>query len=349
MISDNVLEEASKLQAAAAELRQQAIELENKWDQERKQGAERSFAMFDGNKDGKVDLPELRVGLEAKLRRNFVKQLTGRMGRKPTREEVDEMIAELPGGSLLTDKAGLALIQAYDRNGDGFLQPDEFAPVEEIRAKLEAIFRQQEEEEREARVAAREMSNSAMQKGRTDEEEKSIVVPALVNNGPATAADRALSALPYLLPVLDVLSYAGHLFSSHPELFGWAQPFLGLLAVYQSIPFSGLAAYFMVQVAANNPSVNKLVRFNLRQAINLDIALLLPGVLGAFAAAAAGIDAYKLVPLGQAGADVVVVAVLAAVAYSVGTSSLGIFPNKLPVLGAINRENPDREEVGGDE
>ncbi|CAM9698394.1 unnamed protein product, partial [Hapterophycus canaliculatus] len=56
-------------------------------------------------------------------------------------------------------------------------------------------------------------------------------------------------------------------------------------------------------------------------------------------AAALGQDAYKLGPLANAGSDVVFVALLAAVAYSVGASATGAFPNKLPLLGRWNREN----------
>ena len=83
---------------------------------------------------------------------------------------------------------------------------------------------------------------------------------------------------------------------------------------------------------------------SLHQAINLDIALIVPGILGALASAALGQDAYKLAPLANVGSDVIFVALLAAVAYSVGSSALGEFPNKLPFFGRINRENPDQEE-----
>ncbi|CAN0538221.1 unnamed protein product [Ectocarpus sp. 8 AP-2014] len=86
----------------------------------------------------------------------------------------------------------------------------------------------------------------------------------------------------------------------------------------------------------------------MQQAINLDIALILPGVMGAITGAVLGSDASKLAPLANVGSDVVFVALLAAVAYSVGTSATGSFPNKLPLLGRLNRENPDNQE-GGEE
>ena len=81
-------EKAARLRETAAAFRAQAAELEDKRTQERQAGAERSFNSFDSNKDGTVDVAELKAGLEGPLRRSFVKQLTARMGRKPDREEV---------------------------------------------------------------------------------------------------------------------------------------------------------------------------------------------------------------------------------------------------------------------
>lgn len=48
-----------------------------------------------------VDVKELVAGLEGQLRQDFMKRMTKRMQRKPTQAEVDEKIAEMPGGVLL--------------------------------------------------------------------------------------------------------------------------------------------------------------------------------------------------------------------------------------------------------
>ena len=170
------------------------------------------------------------------------------------------------------------------------------------------------------------------------------VSPGDVNDGPATAADKALSALPYLLPLVDGMSFAGHLFGAFPEQTAWAQPLAAVLLALRSFPFATLAGFFSLSALSSNSQVNKLVWFNMQQTINLDIALIVPGVLGALASVSLGQDAYKLVPLAEAGPDVVFVAMLAAVLYSVVTSSTSSFPNKLPLLGRVNRENPDRDE-----
>nr|AUO68225.1 Tic20-like protein [Saccharina japonica] len=337
-------EKAARLRETAAVFRAQAAELEDKRTQERQAGAERSFNSFDSNQDGAVDIVELKAGLEGPLRRSFVKQLTARMGRKPDREEIDARIAALPGGSLFPDDLARKLIDTYDQNGDGLLQRSEFAPTEELRTRLANMFRDQQETARQARVEERQRQMEDKLAAEAGTGAGAVVPAGGVNDGPATAADKALSALPYLLPLVDGISFAGHLFGAFPEQTAWAQPLAAVLLALRSLPFATLVGFFSLSALSGNPQVNKLVRFNMQQAINLDIALIVPGVLGALASVSLGQDAYKLVPLAEAGSDVVFVAMLAAVAYSVVTSSTGSFPNKLPLLGRLNRENPDREE-----
>lgn len=206
--------------------------------------------------------------------------------------------------------------------------------------RLENMFREQREEERLARVEERERQMEDKMRS----EAGALASPGDVNDGPPTAADKALSALPYILPLADSLAFGGHLFAAFPEQTAWAQPVAAALLALRSIPFVTLVSFFGLSILSSNPQVNKLVRFNMQQAINLDIALIVPGVVGALASLSLGREAYKLVPLSQAGSDVVFVAMLLAVAYSVGTSAMGEFPNKLPLLGRMNRENPDKYE-----
>ncbi|CAN0144332.1 unnamed protein product, partial [Hapterophycus canaliculatus] len=317
MVNEVAEQKAAKLRETAAAFRAQAVELEERQQQERRENAQRSFNTFDSNNDGAVDIAELKAGLEGPLRRSFTKTLQARMGRKPSKEEVDDRIAKLPGGALFPDDLALKLIQMYDQNGDGLLQQSEFAPTEELRARLENLFSQQREQERLVRVEERQRQMD--DKMRADAGAV-VASPGDVNDGPATTADKALSALPYLLPLADGVVFSAHLFGAFPEQTAWAQPLALVLLALRSVPFANLIGFFGLSIGSSNPKINKLVRFNMQQAINLDIALILPGVLGAITAAALGQDAYKLGPLANAGSDVVFVALLAAVAYSVGAS-----------------------------
>jgi hypothetical protein len=64
-----------------------------------------------------------------------------------------------------------------------------------------------------------------------------------------------------------------------------ANPFVAVLEVlyglYRAIPFSGFIAYFGLNFLGGNPSINRLVRYNMQQAIYRDIALFFPGLLTA--------------------------------------------------------------------
>lgn len=338
--NDTAEEKAARLREAAASFRAQAQELEEKREQERRAGADRSFVAFDSNKDGAVGISELRDGLEGQLMKSFVTQLTARMGRKPTPTEVSTKIAELPGGSLFPDDLGRKLIDIYDQNGDGLLQQSEFAPLEELRSRLESIFRERREEELETRKAERELE---MKKKQLEAEGKAVVSVGETNDGPATAVDKALCAVPYILPLSDGIDYARHLFTTYPQQLDWADPLASALLAFDNLDLGTLAFFFGLSFVAGNQRVNKLLRYNALNAINMDIALIVPGLLGPLFKFSLGQDAYKLKPLTDPVSDVLFIALLVAVAYSIGTSATGKIPNKLPFFGRINRENPDRE------
>lgn len=249
---------------------------------------------------------------------------------------MDAHIAQLPGGSLFPDDLAQKLITYYDQDGDGLLQKSEFAPTEEIGTQLEKLFREKQEGEHQAQLLEREIQEGDKMKSKA----VTVVPPEGFNDGPASVADKALSALPYVLPLADSMSFAGHLFAAFPEQTAWAQPIALALLALRSLPFATLILFFGLSTLSSNPKINKLVRFNMQQAINLDIALVVPGLMGTVILSSLGQDAYKLGSLSASGSDVVFVGMLLAVAYSVASSAVGSFPNKLPLIGRLNRENP---------
>ncbi len=104
--SETAEQRAQKLRDAAAAMRAQAAELEEKQKRERLEGAEKSFAAFDSNKDGAVGIAELRAGLEGPLRKTFAASLTARMGRKPTSAEVRLFV---PGSTVIVRQVDRSL------------------------------------------------------------------------------------------------------------------------------------------------------------------------------------------------------------------------------------------------
>ena len=80
------------------------------------------------------------------------------------------------------------------------------------------------------------------------------------------------------------------------------------------------------------------MRYNCRQAVNIDIAMFFPSLLGFLATLALGDDSAKLAPIASVGSDVIFVTVILAVLYSAGSSAFGALPDKLPLISSMNRE-----------
>lgn len=135
---------------------------------------------------------------------------------------MDAKILELPGGTLFPDDLAKRLIQMYDQNGDGVLQQSEFAPTEELRARLESIFRELREEELEARKVERkrEMDSKLKANGKG----LSSVGSSDGEAASATTAEKALCAVPYILPLSDGIVYAQHIYTAYPQQMAWSEP-----------------------------------------------------------------------------------------------------------------------------
>merc|ERR1712232_607949 len=98
---------------------------------------------------------------------------------------------------------------------------------------------------------------------------------------------------------------------------------------------------------SGNLAVNRLVRFNAQQAIYLDVALFVPGLIAALAgAASSGLGAAIPPAIVEAGNDAVFVALVAAVGYSALSSVLGATPDKIPFLSeAVDKRVPSAYDI----
>ncbi len=85
---------------------------------------------------------------------------------------------------------------------------------------------------------------------------------------------RLLGALAYLLPLSDALRFGQSLFDMFPLLRWVALPALPLVVLEQAIPFGGLVLLLFLLVV-RNPKVPYPIRFNVLQAILIDIVLVL--------------------------------------------------------------------------
>ena len=85
---------------------------------------------------------------------------------------------------------------------------------------------------------------------------------------------RLLAVLAYLLPWSDALPFAGSLDNLFPALQWLMLPALPVLLLERSVPFGGFLLFLVLFLAVvRNSKVPYLIRFNVLQAILLDIVL----------------------------------------------------------------------------
>ena len=87
---------------------------------------------------------------------------------------------------------------------------------------------------------------------------------------------RLLAALAYLLPLSDAIPFGKSLLLQFPLLQLLALPALPVITLQQAIPFGGLVLFLaLFLLVVRNSKVPYLIRFNVLQAILLDIVLVL--------------------------------------------------------------------------
>ncbi|MFM9110258.1 MAG: Tic20 family protein [Prochlorococcaceae cyanobacterium] len=91
---------------------------------------------------------------------------------------------------------------------------------------------------------------------------------------------RLLAALAYLLPWADAVEFGRSLFNLVPQLQWLVLPALPVLQLQLAIPFGSLALFLLLYLGVvRNERVPYLVRFNVLQAILIDIVLVVLGLV----------------------------------------------------------------------
>ena len=299
--SEGSSSEVERLKSMAAKLRAEASALEAQQKEERANETERAFRKFDTNQDGQISFLELKKGLEKYLK------------------------------TELKEDRVKKLMQEFDASGDGSLQLDEFVNVEQFRNRLDRIIRDEKTSAIEAQQTAKKEAEAAAFAAAKME---------LINDREPTLSEKAISILPYLLPLLDGLQFGRFL------LEGQDNPLIAILAaffiLYRSIPLSGFIAFFALNILSNQLGINRLIRFNMQQAIFLDVFLFIPGFIASVGALVLnGLGVTIPAIAAQIGNDAIFVTLVAAIGYSVVSSLLGITPDKIPgVSDQVNARIP---------
>lgn len=160
---------------------------------------------------------------------------------------------------------------------------------------------------------------------------RSVSVAARGGGADPTPVERAISAAPYLLPLLDGIRYGRFLFLQFPIFSKLLSPLQPLISVYYSVPFASILVFFAVYLGViNNYEFPRYVRFNAMQAVLLDIILILPGLFETLfrggPMVGAGLQIYITVY------NTIFLFLLACVVYGVGSCLAGT-SSKLPIVG----------------
>jgi hypothetical protein len=297
--------EAERLKLMAQKLRAEAALLEAERALEQAELAESAFRKFDTNQDGEIGLEELKAGLEKALKIE------------------------------VADKRVRQLMEGFDLSGDGKLQLDEFVGIDKFRNKLESLDRDEKQMVLDAKKREKVEADTAKLAGAR---------LSAANEGKPTSTDKIISVLPYLFPLLDGLQFGGHIFMENQE-----NPIVILLALaytaYRSIPFSGFIFFLGLNFLSSNLGLNRLVRFNMQQAIFVDIALFFPTLLAALVSLI-GSGAGFAIPqaASQLGSDVMFGVLILTVGYASISSALGITPDKIPIISpAVQKRMPSMD------
>ena len=166
-------------------------------------------------------------------------------------------------------------------------------------AEAEAAAAKAEEEKIERELAAAKKERDAAMASRAANKDKPapVVNRAAMSSmddedGDATAAQRGLAALSYLLPLLDGLKYSKFLLLQFPLFTLALLPLKPAIDLWFSLGFLQIIAFFALYLGVvQNQAMPKFVRFNAQQAILLDILLIVPDVLARLASGLGGDDA----------------------------------------------------------
>ena len=129
----------------------------------------------------------------------------------------------------------------------------------------------------------------------------------------------------YLLPCVDGFPYGSYIYANVPPVGALAYNVLPFVNAFQNLPFVGLVLFIGLSAFSRNAGLSRFVRFNIQQALLLDIALLIPSFFGSIGK----IFPYELQAIGS---NTVFYFMAGVVAYSWFSVAQGKVPNQVPVL-----------------
>eukprot|EP00933_Yihiella_yeosuensis_P023770 TRINITY_DN1848_c1_g1_i4.p1 TRINITY_DN1848_c1_g1~~TRINITY_DN1848_c1_g1_i4.p1 ORF type:complete len:229 (-),score=41.36 TRINITY_DN1848_c1_g1_i4:483-1169(-) len=220
--------------------------------------------------------------------------------------------------------------------------------------KLEQKLAEMRAEEQAKESAAMAAALAEREKQQIQKEYDEYLDSLPERNNDTSLPVRLASCLAYMLPLIDSLKFASYLASQYPIFQSLTGVLLLPALALQAIPYGlgYLLIFFGMQTLASNPELPALLRYNLRQAISLDITLIVP-LFGTTLFNIFTELSGKDVPLevGDAASSAVFLILLSCVAYAVVCNLFGVFPDTFPYISeqaeaSISDTRPTKKEDG---
>lgn len=298
--------EAAKLGLEAAKLRAEAEELERANIEERRRVRARQLLGDGGSFVRATDL------------RSRILEATG---VAVSEDAVERLLKEVQPGTSFSD----ARLTFEDLSSDTFQKTLDRIMIEE-QELLRRKQREENERERQKMEEARKL--------RAETFEFSVLAD---ENDDRSIWTRIMGCLAYLLPLMDVIQFGIPLMGLLPFL----TPIFVIIAIpaaiVNAVPFGTLILFFAMSALSGNQDFPRLLRFNLQQAVLIDVALFLPQFLAQLASLVVGGQGVPTeLTIG------VFIIVLLAITYSIVMTLLGRDPDGIPGISNAARNSIDR-------
>ena len=160
------------------------------------------------------------------------------------------------------------------------------------------------------------IANTALNMGMFDQDDSEL-------NG----TDRLFACLPYIVPLLDGDQFGRFIYMRIPPLKMFEQIFLGpFIRLDDTIPFFGFGLFLGLVFLSRNTGISRGVRFNMQQAILIDIALIFPELIGS--AMSKNTPMFLIEPA----TNFVYYAYVASIGYSIFSNLSGKTPRGIPFI-----------------
>lgn len=246
------------------------------------------------------------------------------------------------GGIVLERDIASRLLEHHDTNKNSVLEIAEF----DI-ARFKQTLSRLQDENREKDMLAREEEKKTLAKLDAEQRLKDYE-EKLPGNDDTGLPTRLLSVLAYLFPLVESVRYVLFFCMLAPALLPLGMELVVPHAYLEAIPFGSLIVFFGMQLIASNTQLPSMLRFNLLQALQLDIALIVPHIFTALIDTAAEAELHGIANLMGAIAYWSYLPIGVALAYCLVSCIFGVAPRRIPLVSeaaerAMEVEKPDAD------